>query len=376
MIPEKDLNHIFLAQRLSREEADQKYSEQIYLRDNASKKSKGNSMINQIQRIAKMKQQNLDDATLQQIESQVDESNFEDSVLNGQLNDEFTNYLEDHSEDSDSGVNDNHNEDDYISQKLVNLIGEDIDENDDYANYDNEQQCQISDVDINLNDIVKSSVHEAGIDRQVESELHAESSCLTNNPFIVDSCTNLNEYQEIAQENIPFQFGGIQKHNTEEFITEQSFLEKSIDPDKDVIIEPISTDSDKLSDSINSEDELSPSIPIFYLDSTGHVKPEFMHLYNASPPAPPSSEDDFTDQLVKKIADMEKSVEKEEVSISIEDLRQLATLFKLNYLLMTLLANISNVIKRRRTTTSIILFYYLLLYHYFIILLFYCYLLL
>lgn len=318
VISEKDLNHIFLAQKLSREEADQEYLEQMSLQNNASKKSQGNGMMNQIQRIAKMKQQNLDDEMLQRIQSEVGDNDFEILALS---NNEIAIDLLIPSENYNFAASDNYNDyvNDHIPHVTYDQISEEEEENEESEeeNEDGEEkeQFQISDVDINLNDI-KDKINETDIVSQIETEICAENASLNKSGhFIIDSHTNLKESELPTPENISHQSDHVQDDYIKEYNlenqqiskTEQSLLEKCTHPE-----ENITGEFNELNDFHN---EFFPMIPRINEEFTSSIKPEHMHWFNAAPPPPPSPEDDFTEQLIKKVSEMEKSVEKEELAL-------------------------------------------------------------
>lgn len=305
-----------MAQKLSREEADQEYLERMSLQNNASKKSQGNGMMNQIQRIAKMKQQNLDDETLQRIQSEVGDNDFEMLALS---NNEITIDLLIPSENYNSAASDNYNDyvNDHIPHVTYDQISEEEENEESEENEDGEEneQFQISDVDINLNDI-KDKINETDIMSQIETEICAENASLNKSGhFIIDSHTNLKESELPTPENISHQSDHVQDDYIKEYNLEnqqisktgQSLLEKSTHPE-----ENITGEFNQLNDFHN---EFFPMIPRINEEFTSSIKPEHMHWFNAAPPPPPSPEDDFTEQLIKKVSEMEKSVEKEEVSM-------------------------------------------------------------
>lgn len=320
VIDEKDLDHIFLTQKLSREEADQEYLERMSQRNNASKKSQGNSMMNQIQRIAKMKQQNLDDETLQRIQLQVDnednneindEDDDDDYGSDGEhelpVSDMLNNYFEKHKK---SDQNYDHNGNDLFPRDVS-------DEDKEFDEKDEGENAELypnSIVDINLNDIRKDPVDEMIICPDIKSQAFADNpSVFQSKSLMDDSQTNeLEKLEEIFPENIPLSDKNIQddngeKHNSETWHiskVERALLEKSLNP---------GVNNSNLNNSEKDNFQIFPLVPKVNEELTLLIKPDFKHLDNTVPP--PSPEDDFTDKLIKKVANMEESVEKEEFAL-------------------------------------------------------------
>lgn len=166
-----------------------------------------------------------------------------------------------------------------------------------------------------MNDI-KDKINETDIVSQIETEICAENASLNKSGhFIIDSHTNLKESELPTPENISHQSDHVQDDYIKEYNlenqqiskTEQSLLEKCTHPE-----ENITGEFNELNDFHN---EFFPMIPRINEEFTSSIKPEHMHWFNAAPPPPPSPEDDFTEQLIKKVSEMEKSVEKEELAL-------------------------------------------------------------